>query len=335
RPLPSVCRTKDDALGQHAIAYEVPQGDQQLARQGHDHLLARGAGVLGASFKPLRQGALVLELKEAPRELDHSPPYPSIAGSGKPLLPATASTLVGRAREARVACHGAPVAQVARQDLLDQHVRRLDPNADHAYQKKDHQIWLSFGGLLELLEARLLDLPYLLDNELLALDIALQFGERVGRNGLALGCAQMLQPLRRLLELGIEAANAKPRQVGLDAVDDSSVLANEGVALAAGASGIFLREAGDRAHLAVVPLAAQPAQKGALEQLRVEPVGLGAPVLTRHGNARGMNDMGLDAARPQPAGEPKAVPTGLEGDGNAGDLVTCLLRLCSPPLEQL
>ena len=30
RPLPSVCRTKDDALGQHAIAHEVPQGDQQL-----------------------------------------------------------------------------------------------------------------------------------------------------------------------------------------------------------------------------------------------------------------------------------------------------------------
>src|SRR6516225_8603063 len=81
RPLPSVCRTKDDALGQHAIAHEVPQGDQQLARQGHDHLLARGAGVLSASFKPLRQGALVLELNEAPRELDHSPPHPSIAGN--------------------------------------------------------------------------------------------------------------------------------------------------------------------------------------------------------------------------------------------------------------
>jgi hypothetical protein len=36
----------------------------------------------------------------------------------------------------------------------------------------------------------------------------------------------------------------------------------------------------------VVPLAAQPAEKGALELLGVEPVGLGAPVLARHGNAR-------------------------------------------------
>src|SRR5215831_20492071 len=108
--------------------------------------------------------SLVLELEEAPRELDHSPPHPSIAGSGQALLPATASTLVGRAREARVARHGAPVAQVARQDLLDQHVRRLDPNPDHAHQKKDHQIWSSFGGLLELLQARLLDLVDLLGN---------------------------------------------------------------------------------------------------------------------------------------------------------------------------
>ena len=102
-----------------------------------------------------------------------------------------------------------------------------------------------------------------------------------------------------------------------------------------GALGILLREGWDRTHFAVVALAAQPTQKGALEQLRVKPVSLGTPVLTRHGNARGMNDVGLDAARPQPTGEPKSVPAGLEGDGNTGDLVTCLLCLCSPLLEQL
>jgi hypothetical protein len=48
-----------------------------------------------------------------------------------------------------------------------------------------------------------------------------------------------------------------------------------------------------------------------------------------------MNDMGLDATCSQPAGQPEAVPAGLEGDGDAGDLVPCLLRLCSPALEQL
>src|SRR5215510_13146972 len=49
----SVCGTQDYALGHHAIAPEVPQGDEQLACQGDDHLLARAASVLGASFKPL------------------------------------------------------------------------------------------------------------------------------------------------------------------------------------------------------------------------------------------------------------------------------------------
>ena len=48
-----------------------------------------------------------------------------------------------------------------------------------------------------------------------------------------------------------------------------------------------------------------------------------------------MNDVRLDAARSQPAGQPEAVPAGLEGDGNAVDLVSCLLRLRSPSIEQL
>jgi hypothetical protein len=40
-------------------------------------------------------------------------------------------------------------------------------------------------------------------------------------------------------------------------------------------------------HLAVISLAAQPAEKGALEQLGVETVGLGAPVQTRLRSMRG------------------------------------------------
>jgi hypothetical protein len=44
--------------------------------------------------------------------------------------------------------------------------------------------------------------------------------------------------------------------------------------------------------------------------------------------------MGLDTARYQPAGQPEAVPAGLEGDRNTIDLVPGLLRLVSPSLEQ-
>ena len=64
--LPSVCGTQGDALGHHAIADEVPQGDQELARQGHDHLLARAPGVLGASSVPSSQGAVLLEPEKPP-----------------------------------------------------------------------------------------------------------------------------------------------------------------------------------------------------------------------------------------------------------------------------
>jgi hypothetical protein len=83
----------------------------------------------------------------------------------------------------------------------------------------------------------------------------------------------------------------------------------------------------------MVALTAQPAEKSPLELLGIEPVGLGTPVLARHRHACRMNDIGLDAARSQPAGQPEAVPTGLEGDGNAFDLVPRLLRFCSPALE--
>src|SRR5215831_5891394 len=84
---------------------------------------------------------------------------------------------------------------------------------------------------------------------------------RIGRDRLALGRAQVFQALRRLLELGIEAADAEPRQGRPDAVDDGGLLANERLAFAVRAFGILLRGGRDRAHLAVLPLAAQPAKK--------------------------------------------------------------------------
>src|SRR5262245_66521483 len=91
---------------------------------------ARGAGILGASFKPLGQGALLLKLEEAPGELDHSLPHPSIAGSREPLLTALAPALVGRAREPAVACHGPALGAVGRQGLLGKPVPVRDAYYD-------------------------------------------------------------------------------------------------------------------------------------------------------------------------------------------------------------
>ena len=54
-----------------------------------------------------------------------------------------------------------------------------------------------------MLEARLLDVEYLLMDQPLALQVAHEFGQRVGRDRLALGRAHVFEPLWRLLELRI------------------------------------------------------------------------------------------------------------------------------------
>src|SRR5262249_20670122 len=67
--------------------------------------------------------------------------------------------------------------------------------------------------------------------------------------------------------------------------------------LAVGPLGILVLHCRDLDHLAVITLATQPAKKGAFEQLGVEPVSLGAPMLARHRYTRCVNDIGLDTAR--------------------------------------
>jgi hypothetical protein len=113
------------------------------------------------------------------------------------------------------------------------------------------------------------------------------------------------------------------------------LLANTALVLAIGALGVFFRDSGGCSHFAMVPLAAQPAKKCALEAIGIESVDLGTPVLTRHRDACGMNDMRVDALGAEPAGEPKTVSAGLEGDRDAFDLVPCLLRFVAPSMQKL
>src|SRR5262249_59140774 len=137
---------------------------------------AAGGGVGGTT--PAASALFFGESKKPPRNWVPPPPHPSVARSGKPLLASCLAAFIRRPRQPAVARHGATVAQVARQDLPDQHVRRLDPNPNDAHQDEDHEIWCSFGGFLQLLQARLLDLLDLLGNELLARHVARQFRQR-------------------------------------------------------------------------------------------------------------------------------------------------------------
>ena len=81
--------------------------------------------------------------------------------------------------------------------------------------------------------------------------------------------------------------------------------------------GIFLLKRRNRRHLAVFPLATQPAEKGTLQLLRVKPIGLCTSVLPRDRNASGVNDVGLNSAGAEPPRQPETIPARLEGDSNS------------------
>src|SRR5258708_13850675 len=57
-------------------------------------------------------------------------------------------------------------------------------------------------------------------------------------------------------------------------------------------------------------------------------------MFARYGDTRGMDHMRLHPARPQPARQPEAVPTSLEGQCNARDLFTGPNSLIAPAMQQ-
>ena len=60
-------RTENDAFRRLTARYQAPKGDEQLARQGHDHGLACAPpAVRRPRPVPLRQGAFLLKEQEAP-----------------------------------------------------------------------------------------------------------------------------------------------------------------------------------------------------------------------------------------------------------------------------
>ena len=122
--LHSLCRTQNNAVWYNALPHKPPQGDQQLARQGHDHRLSSTASVLGASSKPPRQGAVLLVQKEPPRQLNHASSDSSIARTGQSFLSTFPPALVGRASEAGITRYGPSVAHVSRQHLVRWAVRK-------------------------------------------------------------------------------------------------------------------------------------------------------------------------------------------------------------------
>src|SRR4051794_4545467 len=192
----------------------------------------------------------------------------------------------------------------------------------------------SLGRLLQALQTGLLDRLDLLADDCEPGQVAADFVEGIRWDWSALWRGQGLNPLWGVTQLWLEAADPKASQDSLHPVDKPGALADQGLPLAAWALGVLLVQRWDCHHAAVLGLAAQPAQKGTLEQLGVEPIRLGPPVLARDGDAVWMDHIGFDVAGSQPARQPKAVATGLISDGDARDRAPSFGRFVLPAAQQ-
>ena len=101
-----------------------------------------------------------------------------------------------------------------------------------------------------------------------------------------------------LTQLDVEATNTKSNQYRLHSVHDTGSLPDQRLTLAMRTLRVFLCNARDGHHVAVLWLAAQPAENRAQEQSRVKAVSFGSPMLPRYWNTRRVDHVGLYASSP-------------------------------------
>jgi len=100
-----------------------------------------------------------------------------------------------------------------------------------------------------------------------------------------------------LAQRRIEPANNQARERRSHAVHDARAIAHQLFPLAVWPFGVFFVDCRNGRHVAMALLSAQPAKESAHQQFRVEAVSLRTSVLTRHGDARWMHDIGFGPLR--------------------------------------
>src|SRR6202045_4739478 len=331
---PLACRAQDDALQGLASRDKAPERDEQLACQRDNHRLARAGSAVGSAGPvPLCQCAVLLKPQKAPGELDHAAADPGIAGSGEALFPPPRTALVRRARQTGVARHRFAVTHWSREHLMDEHISRFNADADDPSHLPDHGVRPGFSLLLQSFLTRLLDLPDLADDKAQPRHVALQLGQGVWRQRHALRGVYRCKTLRCLAQGGFEIAHAEPGQRGLHSVHDARAFPDQAPALPVRPLGVLFGHRRDARHAAMTPFPTQPPQEPPLQQLGVEPVGLGPAMFPRYRDTRGMDHMRLDPTRTQPPRQPEAVAAGFEGQRNPRDIAPGPDRLIPPAMQ--
>src|SRR3954466_13144480 len=217
---------------------------------------------------------------------------------------------------------------------MNQHVRGLQADADDTGEQANHDMRLVLRRLFQLLRTHLLNLLDLVHDEPQAGHVAPKFEQRVGRERHPLGGPKCCETVGGVAQGRLEASNPEADQTALHPVDQARALTDEPFALTVGALGILLRQRWNGRHVAVVGFAAQPAEEDTFEQSRVEAICFRPAMLARDSHAGRMDDVGFDAAGPEPARQPEAVAARLEGDRDAGDRAAFLRGLRTPAHEQ-
>src|SRR3954470_11152471 len=217
---------------------------------------------------------------------------------------------------------------------MDQHVRCLYADAHDTGEEMNHDMRLVLRSLLQALRTGLLNLFDLVHDEPQAGHVSTKFEQRVRRERHPLGRTKHCETVRRLAQRGLEGPNPEADQTALHPIDQARALTDEPLALTARALGILLRQRRNGRHVAVIGLAAQPADEDTFEQSRIEAICLGPAMLAGDSHAGRVDDVGFDAAGPAPARQPEPVAARLKRDRDAGDRAAFLGCLRTPAHQQ-
>src|SRR5271165_5920069 len=97
-----------------------------------------------------------------PSEFDHPAAHAGVACFGEASLASSLAALVWSSGEAGVARQSPPIPDLSREHLLDEHVRGLNPDADHPGQRTRRRVASLVRRLRQTLGTGLLDLLDLL-----------------------------------------------------------------------------------------------------------------------------------------------------------------------------
>src|SRR5208283_2564897 len=136
-----------------------PRHDEELARQRDNHRLARSASRIRRSTPiPRAERAAFLVHQMTPGEFNHPAAHPGVACFGETSLASPLAALVWSSCEAGIARQSPTIPDLSREHLLDEHLRGLDPDADHSGKRTRCRMASVVWRCLQTLGAGLLDL---------------------------------------------------------------------------------------------------------------------------------------------------------------------------------